>query len=472
MTDTADTHFGRAAEGWSLANNSESGFFPLVNGMDALGARLDMIAKAERSIDLQYFLMKDDTAGSVFAEALIDAADRGVRVRFLLDDVFTSASDENLRLLSGHSNVEVRLFNPVARRGLYALNFVGNFKKANRRMHNKSLTVDNAISIVGGRNIADEYFELKDDGEFADFDVLALGRIARQVSVSFDLFWNHELAVPVEHLTGSIPNEPMDVLRENLAESAKSSYESVYDEAIKSDVLQDLISGRQPLFAANAMVISDDPDKLVNPIGSEYMGLARQIDQKLRQAERELIFISPYYVPGNDGVRYVQDLIDSGVRIVVVTNSLASNNHVAVHSGYSRYRKEVIEAGVELYEVSASAGEATSGRSVTRTLHTKLILIDRRYLFVGSLNLDPRSLEINAEMGLLIDSEELVSAMASGIENDVPKVSYRVVLNDKSRLEWRREADGELLVDTSEPLAGSWLRLKAWLFKVVPEGQL
>lgn len=474
IEDTSDTHFGRAANGWAQLHGAQSGFFPFVNGMDALGARLDMIEKAEKSLDLQYFLMKDDTAGLVVTNALIRAADRGVRIRFLLDDVFTTSPDRTLLLLSEHPNIEVRLFNPISRRGLYAVNFLGSFRKANRRMHNKSFTVDNAISIVGGRNIADEYFQLKGDEVFADFDVLAFGEIAHAISNSFDLYWNHKLAIPIEQLLRDEDSGLLESDRAKLKAGAQATYLSIYEEAVSSEILQDLISGKQPLFVANATVIADDPDKLVNPVGREHMGLAADVDKVLRQAEQELVFISPYYVPGDDGVQYVRDLVDKGIRVVVVTNSLAANNHVAVHSGYSGYRKDVIEAGVELFEVRANAGGVVQGGEgpTTLTLHTKLILIDRRYLFVGSLNLDPRSLEINAEMGLLIDSEELVGAMAAGIESDIPSVAYRVVLDDKGRLRWHGEIDGELVTERTEPLASTWLRFKAWFLKIAPESQL
>ena len=194
------------------------GFFPFVFGLDALGARLEMADRAEASIDLQYFLMKDDAAGAVMSDALLRAADRGVRVRFLLDDVFTSAPDSGLLNLSAHPNIEVRLFNPISRRGLHSLNFIGHFRRANRRMHNKSFTVGNAISIVGGRNLADEYFQLKDDAVFSDFDVLAFGPIAGQVSNSFDTYWNHRLAIPIEQLATSRNTEQSAINPEVSAE--------------------------------------------------------------------------------------------------------------------------------------------------------------------------------------------------------------------------------------------------------------
>ena len=474
IADTSETYFGRAAKGWARSYDGQSGFFPLVNGMDALGARLDMIEKAEKSVDLQYFLMKDDKAGLVLTNALIGAADRGVRIRFLIDDLFTSATDQTLLLLSQHPDIEVRLFNPVSRRGSYSLNFVGSFSEANRRMHNKSFTVDNAISVVGGRNIGDEYFELGDDSVFADFDVLALGEIAKAISNSFDVYWNHEMAIPIEQLSSQSDAESLEAERSRLKEEAQATYAGIYEEAMSSELLQNLITGDQPLFVANALVIADDPDKLVNPVGAEHMGLATDVDEILRKAEHELIFISPYYVPGDDGVQYARDLVENGVRVVVVTNSLASNNHVAVHSGYAGYRKEVLEAGVELYEVRANAGNEVQGGegSGVLTLHTKLILIDRRYLFVGSLNLDPRSLEINSEMGLLIDSEELVGAMAEGVEGDIPSTTYRVTLDASGRLQWQGMIDGKSVTESTEPLAGRWLRFKAWFLKIAPERQL
>ena len=471
---TIETHFGRAAEGWKQLHGDLSGFFPFANGIDALGARLYMIEKAEKIVDLQYFLMRDDRAGLVVQAALINAAERGVRIRLLLDDVFTSASDRSLLVLNQHPNIEVRLFNPVSRRGFYSLNFIGSFNKANRRMHNKSLTVDNAISIVGGRNIADEYFQLRDDAVFSDFDILAFGEIAKTISSSFDIYWNHELAIPIEHLLKESNSDALESERSRLVAEAKTAFEATYKEALSSDILQKLIIGEQDLFVANAVVISDDPNKLLNPVGGKHMRLAAEIDNILQHAERELIFISPYYVPGKDGVQYTRELTDKGVRIVILTNSLKANNHVAVHSAYSGYRKELIGAGVELFEVRANAGrEAQGGKGPSMlTLHTKLILIDRRYLFVGSLNLDPRSLEINAEMGLLIDSEELVGLMAEGIEDILPSVAYRVLLNDRNHLEWRGVIGGKPVTENRDPLASWWLRFKSWFLKIVPEEQL
>ena len=198
IINTENTALGKYAAHEAAQHDGLSGFYPLRQGMDALGVRLRLAERAEKSIDMQYFLMKLDTAGAVMANALLKSADRGVRVRFLLDDVFTTFPDRSFLLMNQHPNIEIRIFNPVSRRGIYAFNFIGQFSQANRRMHNKSFTVDNSISVVGGRNIADEYFELKAGAVFVDFDVLAVGPIATEISNSFDEYWNHSRAVPIE----------------------------------------------------------------------------------------------------------------------------------------------------------------------------------------------------------------------------------------------------------------------------------
>jgi len=475
ITETADTHLGKGVSEWVEVHGGLSGFYPLTQGMDALGVRLRLAEVAEKSIDLQYFLMKDDTAGAVMMNALLKAADRGVRVRFLLDDIFTTARDRGLLLLNQHPNIEVRLFNPVSRRGFSTLNFVGDFRQANRRMHNKSFTVDNQMSVVGGRNIADEYFQLKTGSVFVDFDVLAMGPIAAEISESFDNYWNHSRAVPMDQIATNKEDEELEVVRAEIAEEFDGIYDTVYKQALGSQLLQDLIADRQPLFPAEARVLSDSPDKLINEISEEHMQLATDLLDVLHSARNEVIFISPYYVPGKGGVQLVQDLVDKGVRVIVLTNSLASNNHVPVHGGYARYRKDVIRAGVELYEARANAAGELQGANEgvdTLTLHTKAFLIDRRYLFVGSLNLDPRSIQINAEMGLLIDSEDMISDLTSDPDARLAAVAYRVVLNEKGKLEWHGRINGEEVIETREPLTSPWLRFKAGFLRIAPESQL
>jgi putative cardiolipin synthase len=479
ILDVTDTRAGLAVSEWKAGrenqNGKESGFFPLQEGMDALGARLRLAEIAEKSIDLQYFLMKNDTAGAVLTQALLAAADRGVRVRFLLDDVFTTAPDRAFLLMHQHPNIQVRLFNPISRYGFKGVNYVGDFRQANRRMHNKSFTVDNSISIVGGRNIADEYFQLKHDSVFIDFDMLVIGPVVREVSKSFDQYWNHERALPIEHVAQNKKGETLDEIRSLISDQLEDIYKEVYADALSSELLQDLIANRRPYFPANARIMADSPDKLINRIDREHMRLANDLREVILSAEKEVFIITPYYVPGDRGVDLVRQLEQQGVRVVIVTNSLASNNHVPVHGAYSRYRKDVLQAGAELYETRLNAAREIPGNENgpdNLTMHTKAFLIDDRYLFVGSLNADPRSIEINAEMGLLIDSPELMERMTTGGEARLAAIAYEVKLNDRNKLEWHGLIDGKPVVRTKDPDTSLFRRFSAWFLKIVPESQL
>ena len=472
---TDDTALGKITADWTAANQGLSGFYPLNQGMDALGVRLRLAERAEKSIDLKYFLMKDDTAGAVMANALLQAANRGVRIRFLIDDIFTTFPDRYFLLLNQHPNIEIRIFNPISRRGISKLNFVLNFKQANRRMHNKSFTVDNSISVVGGRNIADEYFDLNTGAVFVDLDVLILGPIVKDISEPFDEFWNHKLAVPIKHFTSISKTDTLENIRKEIADELNTIYETVYEKALNSHLLQDLFTNRLPLFAASATVIADSSSKLTNTIGEGDVLLAEELGAILRNAEKEVIVITPYYVPGNSGVQLVRDLVDKGVRVVVITNSLASNNHIPVHSAYARYRKAVIRAGAEIYEARSNAVDELLGSEDgpdILTLHTKAFFFDRKQLFIGSMNLDPRSIEINAEMGVLIDSESMVENMVKSAEERLPNLTYQVHENDKGKLEWHGRINNQTVIETKEPLTSRWRRFKAWFMKIVPESQL
>jgi putative cardiolipin synthase len=342
-------------------------------------------------------------------------------------------------------------------------------------MHNKSFTADNAISVIGGRNIADEYFQLKTDNVFVDFDVIAMGPIVAEISNSFDEYWNHSRAVPIEQFIKARQSHDLETVREEIAEKLDDIYDTVYVKAFSSRLLQDLIHGRQPFFAAPARVLADSPDKLINEVNEMHMRLARDLRDVVWNAEKEAVFFSPYYVPGDNGVQLIRDLVKKGVRVVIITNSLASNNHVPVHSAYARYRRDVIKAGAELYEIRANAARElnySQDGPEHLTLHTKVFVIDQKKLFVGSLNLDPRSIKLNAEMGLLIDSEAMVASLLKRDGEGLRTNAYRVLVNDKGDLEWHCIIDNQKVVETKEPLTSRWLRFKAWFMKIAPESQL
>jgi putative cardiolipin synthase len=479
LVNAGQTAVARGAAEWlggDLASPDVSGFYPLTEGFDAFAARLALIEEAETSVDAQYFLMKADAAGLVFSNALYRAADRGVRVRLLLDDVFTSASDDGLYLLTEHPNIEVRIFNPISHKGIYAFNYLGNFKLANRRMHNKSFTVDSSVSIIGGRNIAVEYFQLETTGEFIDFDMLSAGPIVQEVSASFDDYWNDELAVPVEGLVKKVNAQKLAALGAQLDGAVDSEGNAIYAAAADTDLLKQFSEGKIPAYLATAQLTVDDPQKLREKIADEHQKVITDIAAAMSAAEQEIIIYTPYLIPGKSGVEFIRGITEQGVRVIIVTNSLATNNHTAVHSAYASYRKDLLKAGVELWEARANAAEYINDDGEKEleqlTLHAKGMLIDRRTVFVGSLNLDPRSISINTEMGALIDSQALATAMAEGLLASLPEMAYRLELSDKNKITWHGVIDGEEVVETKEPLTSRWTRFKAWFLKIVPEKQL
>jgi putative cardiolipin synthase len=477
IIDTRDTPLGQAAEDWQKQHPGTSGFYPLIKGTDALGARLALIDDAEVSIDAQYFLMKHDMAGTVFVGKLLEAADRGVRVRLLLDDVFTTVGDDSFLLLTQHPNIEMRLFNPVGRGGAsYWLNYLGDFDRANRRMHNKSFTVDNHASIVGGRNIAEEYFALKSGEEFRDFDMLCLGPAAGEIAKTFDRFWNHELSVPVEAFDSGKNTLDLATVRAEVSEERLNQAEAIYKRAVESTLIQDLINDRVALFPAKYEVITDDPEKLLNKISPDQQILITRMGEVVMNAQDEVIVVTPYLIPGKSGLEFWEEVIDNDVRVIMVTNSLASNNHIPVHAGYARYRHRLIDMGVQLHEMRVDATSAPEDSDdegfESVTLHTKAIMIDRKLLFFGSLNLDPRSIDINTEMGVLIKSADMSEQLAKPFMENLPKNTYRVIEAEDGSLRWIGVIDSVEVVEKGEPQSSNWRRFKAFLSRILPESQL
>jgi putative cardiolipin synthase len=471
------TRLGKGLAEWKASHPGQSGFYPLHFGNDALGARLRLIERADHGIDAQYFLIKGDHAGSLFTGKLLRAADRGVRVRFLVDDIFTTGLDPDLSLLNSHPNIEVRLFNPVSRKGFQSLNFLIDFKRANRRMHNKSFTVDNQVTIVGGRNIADEYFQVNADVEFADFELLGFGPVAPMVSETFDLFWNSARAVPMEAFGRKVTEADLDRIRWEMVQEIQEAADGVYATAVNSPFLDDLIQGGIEPIVAPVTVVTDHPEKIENPIGDEHRILVSELSRLIEEAEKELIIVTPYFVPRKTGVEFLQAIRAKGVRVVVITNSLASTNHVIVHSGYAPYRRALLEAGVELYEAKvnslANRGAAAPASTERLTLHTKAFVVDREVLFVGSLNVDPRSIDINTEMGLFLHSVEAASEFARQIDDDLSPYTYRLVLDKDGRIEWRYEGRSQVVTYNREPDTGFWRRFRAAIYRLLPiENQL
>ena len=477
LQPAADTQLATMARQWSEEHGDKSGIISLRNGIEALGARLRLMEVAQSSIDAQYFILKKDRAGALFVGKMLVAADRGVRVRLLIDDIFTPDADEGLSLLNSHPNIEVRLFNPVSRNAYKYWAFLLDFNRANRRMHNKSFTVDNTVTIVGGRNIGEEYFELKQDIVFDDYEVLAMGPTVGQVSTGFDLFWNSELSVPIEAFDLEIDADELEEWRELMRAQMEEGSNSTYAQAINSSLLRDISADRVQPIAAHAVMVTDLPQKLSSPRGEQqFMALVEELRLRLLAAQEEIIIVSPYFIPGQPGTEFLEKIVAKGVRVIIVTNSLASTNHLPVHSGYSRYRKALLRAGAELYETRPDNGGQISEwghRPEFSTLHSKLAVIDREIVFIGSLNFDPRSFELNSEMGLFIDSGKLGSDTAQSVLGELPTRTYTLELGERGKLRWVYEQDGHRKAFDKEPLTSWSQRALVRIYRVLPiESQL
>ncbi|MEP0203018.1 MAG: phospholipase D family protein [Halioglobus sp.] len=478
LAATTDTRLGAFANSWSVQNGQQSGFLSLPDGIGALGARLKLIEAAQQSIDAQYFILKKDRVGALFTGKLLRAADRGVRVRLLIDDIFSPGLDSPLTLLNTHPQIEVRLFNPVSRNSLRYWGMLLDFKRANRRMHNKSFTVDGSMSIVGGRNIGEEYFELKQSVKFDDYEILTVGPAVTEISAGFDAYWNSELAVPIEAFGRKVKPQELNDWRELVLRDVASAENGIYGPAVNSRKIKAVTDEEEEFVAANATVVIDTPAKLTGAVGDATLAtLAVDVGKRFRQAQSEIVIITPYFIPQETGAQLLADIVAKGVRVVVVTNSLASTNHIPVHSRYTKYRRQLLGKGVEFYEIRVDRAEQESewGFNPERiTLHSKASMIDKETIFVGSLNFDPRSLLLNTEMGLFVESPILGRQFSNSLNTELHKTAYRVALNADGKTRWYWEPeDDEHEMYTSEPQASVGRRIMTNLYKLVPiEGQL
>ncbi|CDG82178.1 phospholipase D family protein [Janthinobacterium agaricidamnosum] len=471
---TADTPLGLAIEPMSAAHAGLSGIYPLADGRDAFAARALLADAAQRSLDVQYYIWHRDLTGTLLFDALRKAAERGVRVRLLLDDNNTSGLDQLLALLDSQPNIEVRLFNPFIPRAPRALAFIGDFSRLNRRMHNKSFTADNQAAIVGGRNVGDEYFGAAGDMMFSDLDVLAVGAAVDTISRDFDRYWNSQSAYPVASLLAK--NAPQDsaMLKQEAARVAGSPQAREYMKALReSPMVASMMQRSLPFVWAPARLVSDDPAKVLGQAAPDSK-VAQKLQQLLGQPETELDLVSPYFVPGKEAEAAFEAMSRRGIQVRILTNALEATDVAAVHAGYAKWRKPLLRAGVTLYE-SRRQWEKSNARersgpfgSSASSLHAKTFAVDGKRIFVGSFNFDPRSIELNTEMGLVIDSPVLARQLATAMRHSVPLRAYQVRLNDDGSLYWiARNGDSEVRYDT-EPGASYWKRLGVGILSLLP----
>ena len=494
LTRPDQTRMGQQLAPAKAEHPGQSGFKLLPVGIDSFLLRMEMAEAAGRTLDIQYFLIQSDDTGQLLIEALLRAADRGVRVRVLLDDAGSFGRDAQVRTLAGYPNVELRLFNPFAYRGdvefVHVAEYLGDGGRLNYRMHNKLFVVDNEIGIVGGRNVGDEYFQGGRDFEFGDFDVIAAGPIVNQISSSFDAFWNSPMAIPIEALAENKPSaEALDDYRAVLAAHHAHMTESgapYMRSLLAGEPLATMLSGKSSMVWAKAEVIYDSPEKEKVQDGERSGRLLRhRLGEVANQVHAELLIVSPYLVPGPGGMKFLEGLRERSVKVRILTNSLASTDMSIVHSGYQAFREPMLASGIELYEVRPVLGQPVvrgnqlkSPSSGLFALHAKVFVFDRQRVFIGSINLDQLSMYLNTEVGLIIDSPELARQIALRFADIAqPANSYVLTLGDadgfgQRHLVWRTLEDGKPVDFHDEPAVTLWQRLKVDMLSLLPINEL
>ncbi len=478
LADPGTTRLGSQFDRAAKAHDGNSGFHIIPAGMDGFLMRMQMINTAQKTLDMQYFIFRGDHTGRMLTDAVLRAADRGVRVRILLDDAATKEGDEQITRLESHPLIEIRIFNPFAYRGhspvLKAAEFMFHASRLDYRMHNKLLIADNAIALMGGRNIGDQYFQIDPSSQFADDDVFAAGPVVRKLSESFDEFWNYKLAIPAAALQEENSTQASSERPRVQADAGSQIDDADYRQRTASgEPLAGILAGSLPLVWAHATLVYDSPDKK-NVENGRTAGrlLNGAVAGAALEVKHELLVITPYLIPGKEGMKLIWTLRQRKVRVRILTSSLESSTVLLAQAGYMHYRIPLLEEGVELYEIRSLLGDtrgsgetAAISRYGNYSLHAKLFVFDRKRVFIGSMNFDQRSMHLNTEIGLIIDSPVLSEQIAERFDAMTrPVNAYHLVLNERDgekSLAWRTRENEKEIEYSTEPAKSSWQRVKA-----------
>lgn len=483
----SDSSFGRSIQAQAAPYQGRSGFRLLSNSTEAFTARAELIRNAQTSLDLQYYIVHDGISTRMLVEELLKAADRGVRVRILLDDTTSDGLDQIIATLAAHPQIQIRLFNPLhLGRSTGVTRAAGrlfNLSLQHRRMHNKLWLADNSVAIVGGRNLGDEYFDAEPNLNFTDIDMLSVGPVADQLGHSFDQYWNSALSKPIDEFLTSKPTvKDLENTRARLEESLEDTRKqnhALYQQLMTFKTAPRMDIWRKELIWAWNQALWDAPSKvLAKGEPDPQLLLTTQLAPELTGVSKELIMISAYFVPGQPGLVYLTGRADAGVSVRLLTNSLEATDVPAVHGGYAPYRKALLEHGVKLYELRRQPGDgggsgsgphifySKSFRGSDSSLHSKAMIFDRQKSFIGSFNFDPRSVLWNTEVGVLVDSPELAEHVRElALQGMAPALSYQAKLQD-GQIVWVTEDNGQMHTLSKEP--GSWWRrFNAWFSTTV-----
>ena len=477
---TGDTRIGRGVEAAAAGNPGKTGVYPLGDPLDAFAARTLLARAADRSLDVQYYIWHGDTTGYLLMEELWNAAGRGVRVRLLLDDNGTAGLDDKIAALDSHPSIEVRLFNPFVNRSFRPLGYLTDFSRLNRRMHNKSFTADSQATVVGGRNIGDEYFGAGEGVIFSDLDLLAAGAVVADVARSFDDYWASASAYPAEAIVGKAGPQAVPALLARFTEVRSSPAAVRYVSAVgAAQMVQELLDRKLALEWVPAKLVADEPVKTTGKAKPSDL-LYTRLSQAIGTPRSQLDIVSPYFVPGKKGTAALAAIPAQDVDLRILTNSLAATDVGAVHAGYAKRRRDLLRAGVRLYELKPGGAEAqdgvtgATGSSVFRgssaaSLHAKSMASDRERVFVGSFNLDLRSVSLNTEMGLVVESPRLAGQLADWLDDRMPLMAYEVRLaGDGHSLEWVERTGTAEVIHRSEPETGFFKRLGIGFLSLLP----
>ena len=478
IDDGVNTSMGRQFAAELAANPAKTGVFLLPHGRDAFAARALLARKAEKSTDLQYYMYHQDTVGSLLTYEVLRAADRGVRVRMLIDDIYGNQGEDTWVALDAHANIEVRLWNPWKRGKNRMLQSVLRALDINYRMHSKSYTVDNQATVLGGRNIGDEYFDADTNVAFSDIDVLAIGPSVAEVSSQFDQYWNSELAYPVNILVRRGSAQELDVLRDARTDFYNKQATSDYVKALTdSGLAHGLADGSLQFSWSEAHVIHDSPLKETLGNNGKDELLISQLAPYITGSKKTVDIVSPYFVPGDNAADALCKLAEDGVAVRILTNSLASNDVSAVHAGYSKYRRKLLRCGVRLFELDESIKDR-EGKAFTwlpglkkSSLHAKTMVFDGEVMFVGSFNFDQRSLYINTEIGLVFHDPDIAGAAARKFEDNVNKVAFEVEFSregGRENMRWVGGQGGPEVVIEEEPYSTTFQKATVGILKWLP----
>ncbi|MFT3986175.1 phospholipase D family protein [Aestuariivirga sp.] len=459
------TRLGRHIADRQARHPRKTGIHALASAPDAFSVRILLARAAEASIDIQIYIWRRDLTGLLMLREIHAAAERGVRVRLLIDDSGTRDLDTDLAALNAHPMIHVRLFNPRTIRWPLWLGYLIAPVRTNRRMHNKSFTVDGVASVVGGRNIGDEYFGAGRGSLFEDLDVLACGTVVKDIATDFDRYWDSKSSYPVAPLLTQRPGALPRLLADADAAARDHNARAYLEETRGSAIIDDLVAGSLDLEWTDARLSSDDPLKGLGLARRKQLMLAEMM-HVLRSPRQSLDLVSAYFIPGKQGSRALMSLARGGVKIRVLTNAQELTDVLAVHAGYVKYRARLLRAGIKLYELKSAVRRSKQERgfhvlgSSGASLHAKTFAVDGQRVFVGSFNFDPRSALLNCEMGLLIESEKLAKQVTAFFDINAPIASYEVFLRRRHRFGWIETGpDGQRLISKVEPNTTTFRRL-------------